>query len=75
VAEIEEEWVLPLDDRMEALGGTVLGWTRGEVTDAQIERDIAVMEADLAAMEAEYEQASGEDKAKLQSNIAAAKPA
>jgi hypothetical protein len=33
------------------------------------------MEADLAVMEAEYEQASGEAKAKLQSNIAAAKPA
>jgi uncharacterized membrane protein len=34
VAEIEEEWVLPLDSRMEALGGTVFRRTRGEVTHA-----------------------------------------
>ena len=34
VAQIEEKWVLPLDSRMEALGGTVFRRTRGEVTHA-----------------------------------------
>jgi uncharacterized membrane protein len=73
VAEIQEEWVMPLETRMEAVGGTVLrqGW--GDVVDAQIARDVAAIEADIAAMEAEYQQASGEAKAKLQAKIDAAR--
>jgi uncharacterized membrane protein len=73
VAEVEEEWILPLDMRMEAAGGTVIRRTRGEVVDAFVERDIAAMEADIAAMEAEYQQASGEARAKLQAKLDAAR--
>jgi uncharacterized membrane protein len=73
VAEVEEEWVLPLDTRMAAMGGTVFRRTRGEVANAQIERDIAAMEADIAAMEAEYQQASGEAETELRASIDAAK--
>jgi uncharacterized membrane protein len=72
VAEVEEEWVLPLDIRMHDMGGTVFRRTRGEVEHAQIERDVAAMEADIAAMEAEYQQASGEAKTRLQASIDAA---
>jgi hypothetical protein len=63
VAVVEEESVLPLDTRMDAMGGTVFRRTPGEVAHAQIEREIAAMEADIAAMAAEYQQASGEAKA------------
>jgi uncharacterized membrane protein len=73
LAEIEEEWIMPLDTRMEAVGGTVLRRTRGEVVDAQIARDVAAIEADIDAMEAEAKQVSGETKAKLQAKIDAAK--
>jgi uncharacterized membrane protein len=73
VAEVEEEWVLPLETRMEAVGGTVLRRAWGEVVDAQISRDVAAMEAEIDALEAEREQASGEARAKLQAKIDAAR--
>ena len=38
VAEIDEEWVTPLDTRMEMLGGVVDRHARWDVIDAQIGR-------------------------------------
>ena len=73
VAEVGEEWTLPLDTRMEAIGGTVLRRTRIDVMDAQISRDVEAMDAGLAALDAEYDKAAAEDKAKLESKIATAK--
>ena len=73
VAEVWEEWTLPVDTRMEALGGFVIRRTRGDVVDAQVERDVAALKADLAGLEAEYDQATGEAKANLQKKIDAAK--
>jgi hypothetical protein len=73
VAEIQEEWVLPLDTRMEAAGGTVIRRTRADVVDAQIARDIAALNAEIDELEAEAQQATGEAKARIESRIAAAK--
>ncbi len=73
VAEVWEEWTLPIDTRMEALGGVVLRRTRAEVEDAQIERDVAALNAEVAALEAERDQAAGATRAKLQAKIDAAK--
>jgi uncharacterized membrane protein/sporulation protein YlmC with PRC-barrel domain len=73
VAEVWEEWTLPVDTRMEALGGVVFRRTRWEVLDTQIERDVAALNADLAELEAEFDQATGEAKANLQKKIDAAK--
>jgi uncharacterized membrane protein len=72
-AEVEEEWVTPLDARMEALGGTVLRRARADVVDALIARDVAAIEAEIAALEAEEAQASAEAKAKLRAKIASAR--
>ena len=47
VAEIEEEWVTPLDTRMEALGGTIYRRPRAEVIDVKMERDAALLQAEL----------------------------
>ena len=69
VAEVWEEWTLPVDTRMEALGGVVFRRMRGDITDAQIERDVAALTAELEEMEAELDQASGEAEAKLQVKI------
>jgi len=69
VAEVWEEWVLPVDTRMQAVGGVVFRRTRGEIVDAQIERDVVALKAELAELEAERERASGEAKAKLQAKI------
>lgn len=73
VAEVWEEWTLPVDTRMEALGGVVFRRMRGQIVDAQIERDAAALNAELAELEAECSQATGEAKAKLQAKIDAAR--
>lgn len=72
VAEIDEEWVTPLDTRMEQLGGIVFRRARGEFIDAQIEREIAADKAEIASLKAEYNQAMGEAKAKLKTKLDAA---
>jgi hypothetical protein len=73
VAEVWEDWILPVDTRMETLGGVVFRRTRRDVLDEQIEKDVAAFNADLAELEAEYEQASTEAKTKLQIRIDATK--
>ncbi len=73
VAEVWEEWTLPVDTRMEALGGVVLRRTRREFIDTQIERDVTALKADIVDLEAEYDQATGEAAAKIQAKVDAAK--
>ena len=72
VAEVEEEWVMPVDSRMEAAGGVVFRRAREEVLDSQIERDAAVLKAEVADLKAEDARAHREAKAKLQAKISAA---
>jgi uncharacterized membrane protein len=73
VADVDEEWVTPVDTRMEALGGVVFRRVRGEFIDAQIERGMAADRAELKQLEAEFDQAVGESKARLQARIDATK--
>jgi|SRR5579863_2213661 len=73
VAEVEEEWVMPVDTRMEAAGGVVFRRGLGEVQDALIERDTDALKAELANLKAESARATGEAKAKLQAKIDSAK--
>src|SRR5262245_36928335 len=42
VAEIEEDWITPLDSLMEMLGGLVFRRVRAEVLDTQLEREVMV---------------------------------
>jgi hypothetical protein len=72
VAEINEEWVTPVDTRMEALGGEVLRRARTEVIDAQIASEQAAMQEELADMKAEAAKATGEAKSRLQKRVDAA---
>jgi uncharacterized membrane protein len=72
VAEIQEEWVLPLDTKMEAAGGIVVRRTRDEFVSDMYERDVTATKAEIAALQAEFDQARAEDKAKLQAKIDAA---
>ena len=73
IAEVWEEWTMPVDTRMEALGSVVYRESRKEVVDDQFERDIAALKADLGELEAEYKQSTGEARAKLQKKIDAAR--
>jgi uncharacterized membrane protein len=66
VAEIWEEWGLPVDTRMQALGGVIFRRTRRKILDAQIERDVAMLKAQVAALPAEHGRATGEAEARLQ---------
>ena len=72
VADVDEEWVTPLDTRMDALGGVVFRRARGEFIDAKIEQEIVADRAELAELKAEYQQTVGEAKAKMKAKIDAA---
>ncbi|TAM48134.1 MAG: DUF1269 domain-containing protein [Acidobacteria bacterium] len=73
VAEAWEEWVTPVDTRIEAAGGTVLRRAREEVVDAKLERETASLKAEIAALKAEHAQATKEHKAKLEAKLEVAK--
>ena len=73
VAEVWEEWVMPVDSRMEAAGGVVFRRVRGEVVDAQINRDVAALKAEVAGLKAEHQKTSGAAEGQLQTTIDAAK--
>jgi uncharacterized membrane protein len=73
VAEVWEEWMLPVDTKMEALGGVVFRSTRMEFVDEQMEKDVDALNADLNELDAEFDQANAEAKAKLQIKINATK--
>jgi len=73
VAEAEEGWTVPLDTRMETLGGTVFRSWRVDVEDDQIARDIEATNRELDELEQEWKQANDEAKAKLKAKVDAAK--
>jgi uncharacterized membrane protein len=73
VAEIWEDWILPVDTKIEALGGVVFRHTRKDILDLQVERDIKTLKAEIKELEAEVDRASGEAKTKLQEKIATAR--
>ena len=73
VAEIEEEWVNPVDAALEVAGGVVFRRTRTEVAEAQFDHDIAAFKSEIKELESETSHASGAAKTKLQAKLASAK--
>ena len=69
VAEIQEGTTIPVDLRMEALGGTVFRRALSEVKHELHDENSAAMQADLAQLKAEHAQAHADRKAKLQEKI------
>lgn len=69
VADISEEWVTPIDTRMEALNGVVFRTTRRAFEQDQRTKDEAILRAEIGQMKAEYTRAKAEHKAKIQSKI------
>ncbi len=69
VAEVEEEWVTPLDTRMEALGGVVYRTLRSTVQEEHWKRDIAAAKAEREQLRIEHAKAQADRKAKLQAQI------
>ena len=73
VAEIGEDWTMPLDTRMGALGGTVFRTWRDDFEDDVIAAEAAARRADLAELRTEFAQAKADDKAKLKAKVDQAK--
>lgn len=73
VAEIEEEWVIPVDLALEAAGSHVFRSTRTEVAEAQFDHDIAAFKSEITELETEASHASGAAKTKLHGKLATAK--
>lgn len=73
VAEIEEEWVIPVDTALEAAGGQVFRRTRSEVAEAQFNHDIAAFKSEIGELESEAFHASDAAKVRLQAKLSAAK--
>jgi len=69
IADVSEEWVTPVDTRMEALGGTVLRKVRTLVEHDERARDVAELREEIDQLKAEAARARGERKAKLQAKI------
>ena len=53
IAHIDESWQVPVDTRMNALGGKVTRRTLTQIEDARLERDLEASQKELANLEAE----------------------
>ena len=69
LAEVEEEWVTPLDTRMEALGAVVYRTYKSTVEEDYWKRDVAAARAELDQLKAEHARARADRKAKLQAQV------
>jgi uncharacterized membrane protein len=69
LADVDEEWVTPLDKRMESLGGVVFRTFKADVREEHLAREQAAVRAELDQLKAEHARAHSERKAKLQARI------
>ena len=69
VADVSEEWVTPVDSRIEAVGGVVFRSLRTTVEDDQRARDVTEIKEEIAQLKAELSQERADRKAKLQARI------
>jgi len=69
LADVEEEWITPLEKRMEDLGGVVFRTLKVDVEDTRREREAAARKAELEELKAEHAKAKSDRKAKLQARI------
>ena len=69
VAEVEEDWVTPVNTRMEAIGGNVHRRSLAEVTSKLHEENVNAMKADLAQLKAEHAESKADQKTKIQEKI------
>jgi len=69
VAEVDEDWVTPVDTRMETLGGLVFRTLKSSVERDHWSRTAADAREELQQLKAEHAQARADRKAKLQRQI------
>ncbi len=69
VADIAEEWVTPLDTRIEQVGGVVFRRPRTQVKNTQDDRDVAAHRAEMEQLKAERAKARADRLAKIDAKI------
>ncbi len=69
IADIDEEWVTPLDTRMDQIGGVVLRRTRTVVKTTQDDRDAAAHRAEMEQLKLERAQSRSDRLAKIDAKI------
>ena len=69
LANISEEWVTPIDSKMEAIGGFVYRTPTVIAEDDHWSREAAAMRAEIDQLKAEHAKARAERKLKLQAQI------
>jgi uncharacterized membrane protein len=69
VAEIGEDWIAPLDIRMQAIGGEVVRQWRSDFEDEQLEKLANERKAELAELKSELDLAGSESKAALKRRV------
>ena len=65
VADVMEDWTMPLDERMGPLGGVVFRRTRSQVKSVHHDRDVAAHRAEMEQLKAERVQARAERLSKI----------
>ena len=65
VADVSEDWMAPLDERMVPLGGVIFRRTRSQARSIHHDRDVAAHRAELEQLKAERAQAKAEALAKI----------
>lgn len=73
VAEVQEDWTLPVDSRMQPLGGVVLRRARRNILDPQAETDITTLRSEIDELGSEYSRAEGKTKVALRARMNAAR--
>jgi len=69
VADINEEWVTPVDTRMEEIGGIVLRTARQHFEEERQATHVAELRAEITQLKAEQAHVNAERKAKLRAKI------
>lgn len=69
LADVSEEWITPVDTRMEALGGFVLRTEREHFEEERRIKELTALKAEIAQLKAEQAQARAEHKAKFQAKV------
>ncbi len=72
IAEVEEDWTIPVDTRMATAGGVVFRRARADVADAHLDHDIVTARAEIRDLGQELRDASGQAKTRLTLKVAAA---
>lgn len=69
LAEVEEGWTVPVDERVGKLGGTVFRRLRSEVVEDQAVRESAALRAEMKQLKEEAAEALAENKAAIQARM------